>query len=193
MATYANPKALKWTLMVTNTTFFFLTIGLLMYTLIDYIGFENDMHPYKSGTDDADDSVNSVLLEDDQLKAEKPLNSVNQFPSIGSTSVRVIIPLITMVVAIVGIIAANEEKCRLLNINGYLCFLSFFIKYLFIFVSLRMAGLSSSWTSLGSVIFPLYLAIGLFELVLGMSSCHLSSILKRGGSVNPRIIKLPIT
>lgn len=192
MVTYTNPKALKWTLLVTNTTFFLLTICLLLYTLIDYVGFENDWHPYQSD-DYADDHDESDLIDGDGQLDNKPLNSVYQFPSIGSTSVRVIIPSITMIVAIVGIIAANEEKCRLLNINGYLCFLSFFIKYLFIFASLRMAGLSSPWTSLGSVIFPLYLAIGLFELVLGMSSCQLSSILKRGGSVNPRIIKLPVT
>uniref|UniRef100_T1KJD7 Uncharacterized protein n=1 Tax=Tetranychus urticae TaxID=32264 RepID=T1KJD7_TETUR len=193
MATYANPSILKWTLLVTNTIIFFLTIALLMYTLVDYVGFENETNSeHKDDTEVDKDDGNFDYHDDDQPNEDKPLHPVNQFPSIGSTSVRVIVPMITMSVSIVGIIAANDGRVRLLNINGYLCFLSFFIKYLFIFVSLRMAGLSSSYESLGSVIFPLYLTIGLVELILGMSSCQLSSIIKRGVSAKPRIEKLPV-
>lgn len=189
MVTYASPKALKWTLLVVDSFIFVISVIFFITTIVEFIGYEKESDP--GGDDDHGDNFEDDLFNE---KTDESFTLVIQhFPSVGSVPAKFLLATVTMCVSIVGIVAANGEDLRLLTINGYICFLSFFLKYLIIVVSIKMNGLGRSFKPLGSITVPFYLGIGLFELLLAMSSCQFSSILKRGDAAEPRILKLPVS
>lgn len=201
MATYASPQAVKWTILFSNSIIFIVNCVLLIALIVQLIGIgprkEDEVELIDKQPEFGEADVLPSLPLDVPLKDEITgrLNHeslIRRFPSLGSTTVRLILILSTLSVSMTGSIAANAKSSKLLHTYGYLCFISFFVKYLFVIASISMIGLSNSLHKIGFWLVSLMATIGLFELVLGMSACQYSSILKRGDAAEPKILKIPV-
>lgn len=205
MATYANPKAIKGTILFCNSIIFIVNCFLLIFWVIQVIGIEGSSQVNLVDDDLVAVNDGDVLppaqpprlvhpqnINDEIIGKPNHLTVINRFPSLASPSVRLILIVSTLIVAMIGCVGANSENSKLLHTYGYLCFICFFVKYLFIIVSIKLIGLSNSLHTIGFSFVCLMVTIGVFELVLGMSSCQFSSILKRGDAAEPKIQKIAV-
>lgn len=178
MTTYANEAILKWTIL--TVTIINLIIGIVL-TVQATFNLVLESQSYK---------LHPVMTDQHEMVKYKN-DLADRFPSAGSNSVKLTFGLTTTLAAIIGIIAVVTKNVRLLHCHGLFSFLSFFIKYLFIFASLKMYNKNYDYNPIAHVSVQLCIFVGIFELFIGMCSCHTAKILKRAGGGVPQIKKWP--
>ena len=176
MSTYANVYALKWTILTVTIMSFVIGVVLTAQATF-YLILKSQM----------DLELRPVLAHNETNKKNHFWS--DRFPSAGSISVKLIFGLTTSFTAVFGLVAIITGKVQLLNSHGLFCFFSFFIKYLFVFATLKMYGKNYNYNPIALTSVQICVLVGVFELVIGMCSCHIAKILKRGCGGIPQIRK----
>lgn len=175
MTTYASPRALGAILLVANSLLFLLGGYLASCGLVQLIGLEG-MGVLPSPAADG---------EPDQPPA------LDRFPSVGSGGALFFFGLLSLMVGVLGCLAVQLQSSRLLNVYGYCGVLSWFLKFLFIFATVKMHAKRQSYDPVSSRYGTLLLLTAIAEFILALSACHLAKIVKRGDAAEPRIEPLP--
>ena len=195
MSTYASPTAIKYLLLTINSLIFAAGMFILLHGTVQIIGVEGVPTPYahpinsstlkihgrSKGTDHKHNELHSL---------DVPIESVqDRFPSVGSASVLFLFGILILGSSSLGITAVHLDDPALLDTFGYVSFISCFIKVLFLVATTQMHAFHYDYNPLNSsAITCLFVAI--IEIVLGMCSCQLARLLKRG-EPEPEIHSLP--
>ena len=195
MSTYASPTAIKYLLLTINSLIFAAGMFILLHGTVQIIGVEGVPTPYAH-------PINSSTLKihgrskgidhkhNEYHSLDVPIESVqDRFPSVGSASVLFLLGILILGSSSLGITAVHLEDPALLDTFGYVSFISCFIKVLFLVATTQMHAFHYDYNPLNSsAITCLFVAI--IEIVLGMCSCQLARLLKRG-EPEPEIHSLP--
>lgn len=104
---------------------------------------------------------------------------VDRFPSIGSAPVLFLFGLLILGTSALGITAVHYDDAALLDTFGYVSFIGCFVKFLFMIATSQMHAFRYDYNPFTlSVILCMIVAV--IEVALGMCSCHLAKLLKRG-------------
>lgn len=181
MATYASAKIVAAILLVCNSLLFIVAAYLASVGLIQIIGHEG-MGDLPAGPT----TLPTVAVGDDHRPAK------DRFPSVGSGGALFFFGCFSMLVAVLGCVSVQLKQSPLLNVYGYCGVLSWFLKFLFIFSTIKMHARRHTYDPVSSRFGFLLLLTAIAEFVLGLSACHLKKIYKRGDAAEPRLEPLPV-
>lgn len=104
---------------------------------------------------------------------------VDRFPSVGCGPVLLLFGLLIMGTSALGITAVHFDDAALLDTFGYVSFIACFIKFLFLIATIQMHAFKYDYNPFSTSVI-LCIMVAIVEVALGMSSCHLAKLLKRG-------------
>lgn len=104
---------------------------------------------------------------------------IDRFPSVGSGPVLLLFGLLILGTSALGITAVHFNDAALLDTFGYVAFIACFVKFLFLIATTQMHAFKYDYDPFSLSVF-LCIIVAIFEIALGMSSCHLAKLLKRG-------------
>lgn len=197
LSTYASPTAIKYLLLTINSLIFTAGVFILLHGTVQMIGVEGIATPYAHPVNESTLTVTihggSQGIDHkhhEYHSIDVPIQSIqDRFPSVGSASVLFLLGILIMGSSSLGITAVHLDDPALLDTFGYVSFISCFIKVLFLVATTQMHAFHYDYNPLNSsAITCLFVAI--LEIVLGMCSCQLARLLKRG-EPEPEIHPLP--
>ena len=104
---------------------------------------------------------------------------VDRFPSVGSGPVLLLFGLLILGTSSLGITAVHFNDSALLHTFGYVSFIACFVKFLFLVATTQMHAFNYSYNPFSASVL-LCIIVAILEVALGMCSCHLAKLLKRG-------------
>ena len=104
---------------------------------------------------------------------------IDRFPSVGSGPVLLLFGLLILGTSALGITAVHFNDSALLDTFGYVSFIACFVKFLFLIATTQMHAFRYDYNPFTTSVL-LCLIVAIIEVALGMCSCHLAKLLKRG-------------
>lgn len=104
---------------------------------------------------------------------------IDRFPSVGSGPVLLLFGLLILGTSALGITAVHFNDSALLETFGYVSFITCFVKFLFLIATTQMHAFRYDYNPFTTSIL-LCIIVAVSEIALGMCSCHLAKLLKRG-------------
>ena len=198
LSTYASSTALKYILLIINSLIFTIGMFVFLHGTVQLIGVEGAptpyAHPSVMTTTTTLAFVENIRGRDKQRKKVGGIDHLHhqyhssnltvegmqdRFPSVGSASVLFMFGLLIMGCSSLGVTAVHLDDPALLDTFAYVSFISCFIKVLFVVASTQMHAFHYSYNPM-NISAVASLVVSVIEIVLGMSSCHLSRLIKRG-------------
>jgi hypothetical protein len=191
MATYASARALALILLVSNSILFIVAGYVALCGLIQSIGIEGagDLPLVESV---AITTIGPPIVTESSADEEYDVSAKDRFPSLGSGGALFFFGCTSTVLAVLGVLSVQMRSARLLNMYGYCGVLSWFVKFLFIFATVKMHAMRPSYDPLSGRLGLLLLLSAICEFVLALSACHLAKVVKRGDAAEPRLRPLPV-
>ena len=126
------------------------------------------------------------------LSSSKPIKYYqDRFPSLGSGSVTFIFGCLIMFNAGLGITGITLEDTGIIDTFGYSCFISSFVKFLFIFATIQMHAFNYKYNPLANGASGIAIGVAVAEIALGLAGCQLAKVIKRGDAAEPKIQPWP--
>lgn len=192
MTTYASARALATILLVCNSLLFIVAAYVALCGLVQCIGLDGmgDLPLLQFET--VANSTASSSSDDSNDGDDDHELSKDRFPSLGSGGALFFFGCASTALAVLGCVAVQVRSARLLNMYGYCGVLSWFLKFLFIFATVKMHALRPSYDPLSGRLGLLLLLSAICEFVLALSACHLAKVVKRGDAAEPHLHPLPV-
>lgn len=191
MSTYASPKIIKYSLLISNSIIFILGFVILINGIISKINFEWDDRKNHQQEKNITTSKNDIINDQSESVPSNIDEDVqDRFPSAASSLVKMIFGVMTIIMSIWGIAAVTKSDRSLLITYSFMLIIGFILRFLFLIATVQMHKFNKSYDPITTITL-LSVSIMIVELILVMCACHLAKIIKRGDAAVPNIRKLP--
>ena len=191
MSTYASPKIIKYSLLISNSIIFILGFVILINGIISKINFDWNDRKNHQQEKNITTSKNQIIHH----QSESALSNIDEdvqdrFPSAASSLVKMIFGVMTIIMSMWGITAVTKSDRSLLITYSFMLIIGFILRFLFLIATVQMHKFNKSYDPITTITL-LSVSIMIVELILVMCACHLAKIIKRGDAAVPHIPKLP--
>ena len=191
MSTYASPKIIKYSLLISNSIIFILGFVILINGIVSKINFDwNDRKSHQQEKNITTSKNHIINHQSESVPSNIDEDVQDRFPSAASSLVKIIFGVMTIMMSMWGITAVTKSDRSLLITYSFMLIIGFILRFLFLIATVQMHKFNQSYDPITTITL-LSVSIMIVELILVMCACHLAKIIKRGDAAIPNIPKLP--